>query len=67
MSGVTGYTVTVPEGEERGLRVECEAHGESEEFQPGYRRVTFYCERCGRELALALHDADDWRDLGEMC
>lgn len=64
---MTGYTVTVPEGDERGVRVECEAHGESEEFQPGYRRVAFYCEQCGRELELALHDADDWRDLGEMC
>lgn len=64
---MTGYTVTVPEGQERGIRIECETHGESEEFQAGYRRVTFHCEGCGRELELTLHDPGDWRDLGEMC
>ncbi|MFB6152372.1 MAG: hypothetical protein ABEJ40_11265 [Haloarculaceae archaeon] len=60
------YTVEVPEGEERGVRVECDEHGESEEFQPGYRTVTFYCEDCGRDLEVTVHD-EDWRDLGEMC
>lgn len=61
------YTVTVPDGEERGLRVQCDEHGESEAFQPGYRRVAFHCSGCGYELELTLHDCHDWRDLGERC
>jgi uncharacterized protein (DUF983 family) len=61
------YTVTVPEGEEHGIRVRCEDHGEVEEFQPGYRTVAFYCAACGYEVELTLHDLRDWRDLGEMC
>ncbi len=46
------YTVTVPDGEERGRRIRCEEHGESEEFQPGYRTVAFHCSVCGYELEL---------------
>lgn len=61
------YTVEVPDGRERGIRVTCEDHGESEAFQPGYRKGTFYCELCGYELEIGLHDPHDWRDVGEMC
>jgi len=61
------YTVTVPDGQERGVVVECETHGDSEEFQPGYRTVAFHCNGCGYELELTLHDVHDWRDFGEMC
>lgn len=63
---MTSYTVELPEGEERGVRVECDDHGDWAEFQPGYRTVSFYCEGCARELEVTLH-AEDWRDLGEMC
>jgi uncharacterized protein (DUF983 family) len=61
------YSITVPEGGERGIRVTCDVHGESTEFQPGYRRVAFHCEQCGHELEVALHDLLEWRDMGEMC
>lgn len=61
------YDVEIPEGPERGIRVTCEEHGESEEFQPGRRKVAFHCEQCGYELELSLHDLLDWRDLQEMC
>ncbi|SER13413.1 hypothetical protein [Natrinema salaciae] len=61
------YTIGVPDGGERGIRVECDDHGEWEEFQPGYRTVTFYCEGCGLELEVDLRDPADWRDLGERC
>lgn len=61
------YTVEVPHGPERGIRVTCEDHGEQEEFQPGYRKVAFYCEGCGYEVGIDLQDAHDWRDMGEMC
>lgn len=61
------YAVTVFDGDERGIRVKCEEHGEVEEFQPGYRTVTFHCDGCGYELELTLHDTHDWRDLSEMC
>lgn len=64
---MTAYTITVPEGEERGIRVRCDEHGEAEEFQPGYRKVAFHCGECGYELELALHDLLEWRDMGEMC
>ena len=60
------YTVTVPEGEERGICVACERHGDSEEFQPGYRTVTFHCEGCGYELELTLHDLLNPQEQ-EMC
>lgn len=63
---MTSYTVEVPEGEELGVRVECDEHGEWAEFQPGYRAVSFYCEGCGRELEVGLH-RENWKDLGEMC
>lgn len=62
-----GYTVETPEREERGIRVTCEAHGDSEEFPPGRRRVAFYCEGCGYELEVTVHDTHEWRDMGEMC
>lgn len=61
------YSVELPEGEEYGIRVRCDEHGESQEFQPGYRSVAFCCERCGYELELSLHDLLEWRDMGEMC
>ncbi|ELY76644.1 hypothetical protein [Natrinema pallidum] len=61
------YTVDVPERGERGIRIECNDHGEWEEFQPGYRTVAFYCEGCGLELEVDLRDCYDWRDLGELC
>lgn len=64
---MTEYTVTVPEGDERGIRIACEDHGEAEEFQPGYRTVTFHCDQCGYEVEFTLHDLHEWRDLGEMC
>jgi uncharacterized protein (DUF983 family) len=61
------YTVELPEGEERGIRIACEEHGEAEEFQPGYRTVAFHCDRCGYELEVDLRRLDEWRDFGEMC
>lgn len=61
------YTVEVPERRERGIRIECDEHGESKEFQPGYRTVAFHCDHCGYELELTLHDLHEWRDRGEMC
>lgn len=61
------YEVEVPDGEEYGIRIRCPTHGESEEFQPGYRTVAFACDACGIELEVSVHDLDDWRDLGEMC
>lgn len=64
---MTEYTVTVPEGQERGIRVECDDHGVAEEFQPGYRKVAFACPDCGYEVEIGLHDLHEWRDLGEMC
>lgn len=63
---MTSYRIEVPEEKERGIGVECVEHGDSAEFQPGYRTVSFYCGGCGRELEVTLHD-EDWRDLGEMC
>lgn len=67
VAGVANYTVTVPDGEERGIQVACDDHDEAEEFQPGYRTVAFHCSQCGYELEVTLHELDDWRDLGEMC
>ncbi|WP_049921601.1 hypothetical protein [Halopiger djelfimassiliensis] len=65
------YTIEVPDGRsererERGIRVVCDEHGEHQEFQPGYRSVAFYCDGCGFEVEIGLHD-DDWRDWGERC
>lgn len=67
MTDVTTYTVEVPEGEELGVRIECAEHGEAEEFHPAERSVAFYCEGCGYEVEVTLHDCLDWRDLGERC
>ena len=64
---MTPYRIETPEGEERGIRVHCETHGTSEEFQPGYRTVAFYCDRCGVEVELTVRDGDDWRELTEVC
>lgn len=61
------YTVEVPSGSERGIRVTCDEHGESDEFQPGYRKVAFHCEACGYEIEIGLSDLHDWRDMREMC
>lgn len=61
------YTVDVPQEDERGIRVTCEEHDESEEFQPGYSTVTFHCEHCGYEIEITAHDLHEWRDFGEMC
>ncbi|MDG5778383.1 hypothetical protein VB773_04015 [Haloarculaceae archaeon H-GB2-1] len=64
---MSNYEVSVPTGDERGITVQCVEHGESTEFQPGYRRVRFHCDGCGVEVELDVRAADDWRDLGEMC
>ena len=64
---MSSYTVTVPDGEEPGIRVACEEHGTAEEFRPERRTVAFFCERCGYEIEIDVWAADDWRDLGEMC
>ncbi|SEW13022.1 hypothetical protein [Natrinema salifodinae] len=64
---MTSYTVDVPDGGERGIRIECAEHGDAEEFQPGYRTVAFHCDGCGYEVELTLHDLHEWRDLGERC
>ena len=61
------YTVETPDGPERGLRVTCESHGRSEEFDPGYRSGVFYCPDCGYEIEVTLRDTHEWRDLGESC
>lgn len=61
------YTVEIPEQQERGIRVTCDEHGESEEFHPGHRKVAFCCDLCGYEVEVNLHDLREWRDLGEMC
>ncbi|TYL38013.1 hypothetical protein CV102_14010 [Natronococcus pandeyae] len=61
------YTVELPDERERGIRVECDEHGESEEFEPGYRTVAFYCELCGYEVEINVHDTHEWRDFGERC
>lgn len=64
---MTVYTVELPSGKERGTRVERNEHGEFEEFEPGYRIVAFYCETCGYEVEVDVHDTHDRRDYGEMC
>lgn len=61
------YSLEVPDGQERGIRVTCDEHGESQEFQPGYRTVAFECGMCGYEIELTVHDLQDWRELSEMC
>ncbi|WP_049927511.1 hypothetical protein [Halopiger goleimassiliensis] len=61
------YRIEDLEGEERGLRVGCEAHDEWEEFEPGRRSVAFYCPDCSLEVEVRLHDDLDWRDWGERC
>lgn len=64
---MTTYEIKRPDGPERGIRVACPDHGEAKEFQPGYRRVAFYCPECGIEIEVQLHDTHDWRDWGERC
>jgi hypothetical protein len=64
---MTSFSVSVPDGEERGIVVRCDTHDEAEEFPPGYRTVAFHCDGCGYEVELTLHDLQEWRDLGEMC
>lgn len=59
------FTVEVPNEEERGVRVRCQAHQASEEFRTGHRKGTFYCEGCGFEIEIDLHDDHEWRDWGE--
>lgn len=61
------YEIERPAGPERGIRVACPEHGESREFESGRGRVAFFCEGCGLELEVAVHDPFDWRDLGERC
>lgn len=61
------YEVDPPAGPERGIRVSCAEHGAAEEYDPGQRRVAFFCPDCGVEVEVALHDPFDWRDLGERC
>lgn len=64
---VSQYIIEAPDGPERGIRVTCEEHGESEEFPAGHNKGVFYCEFCGYEVEVALRDAHDWKDVGEMC
>ncbi len=64
---MSSYTVTVPDGEELGIRVVCDDHGTAEEFRPERRTVAFFCERCGYDIEVDVRAADDPRDLGEMC
>lgn len=64
---MTTFTVETPDGPERGVRVACDDHGESEEFPPGRRSVAFYCPDCGYEVEVGLHDTHEWRDPGERC
>lgn len=64
---MTEYLVEVPDRANEGIRIGCEEHDDWKEFQPGYRRVAFYCEDCGYEIDVSLRDPDDWRDWGEMC
>lgn len=61
------YEVERPDGPERGLRVACPEHGEEEHFPAGRSRVAFYCEGCGFEVEVAVHDTLDWRPLTERC
>jgi len=60
------YVVERLSGPERGIRVTCQTHDESEEFEPGENPVVFYCSTCGLEVEAAIH-TEDWRDLGERC
>ncbi|WP_135363027.1 hypothetical protein [Halosimplex halophilum] len=60
------YSVELPEGEEQGIRIECDEHGEWTELPADRRSGAFYCEGCGRELEVGLN-TEDWRDLAEMC
>ena len=62
-----GYTVTLPEQAERGIRVTCTDHDHTEEFSPAQRTVAFHCPDCGYEIELTVHDLHEWRDLHEMC
>lgn len=66
-STMTSYRVVPPDGPEDGIRVECEAHGESQTFQPGYRTVAFHCSECDIEVGIRIEDTEDWRELTEMC
>lgn len=50
------YTVETPDGPQRGLRVTCESHGHSDEFDPGYRTDAFYCSDCGYEIEVTSRD-----------
>ena len=61
------YEIQRPEGSEAGIRVACLEHDESERFQPGRSRVTFYCPGCAYEVEVALHDDLDGRPWSEMC
>lgn len=64
---MTSYRVVPPEGPEDGIRVECEVHGESETYEPGYRTVAFHCAECDVEVGIRIEDTEDWRELTEWC
>ncbi|MFC4439491.1 MULTISPECIES: hypothetical protein [Natrialbaceae] len=64
---LTAFTVELPDAPERGIRVECDEHGEFEVFEPGYQTVPFYCAGCGYELEITVRDSHEWRDFGERC
>lgn len=64
---MTSYRIEAPEGLDEGIRIVCVDHGESERFEPGYRKVALHCDNCGIEVGIELQDTEDWRDLGEMC
>lgn len=61
------YRVETAAATGEGVTVSCETHGTTETFDPGYRRVTFYCGKCGYEVGIDLRDTDDWRELTERC
>lgn len=64
---MASYRVVAPDGPDEGIRIECEAHGKSETFEPGYRKVAFHCSACEREVGIQLEDTKEWRELTEMC
>lgn len=64
---MTSYRLETPDEPDEGIRIVCEEHDESETFQRGHRKVTFYCVGCDVELGITLENLEDWRDLQEMC
>lgn len=61
------YRVVAPEEPDKGIRAECETHGVAEEYRPADQKVDFFCADCGIEVAIRLHNTEDWRELTELC